>query len=416
MATSLNNQTAQSSTTVINDNNTQTNYANVLKKGKSRSYAPTKIPTKEEAIVFPISNDSTNENYAEALLDTLQPDQIRFVSRMSNARLCVYLDSKQTVDHFMQHKGCITINNVRLNARRLLNPAKKLVLSNVGPNIPNDVIEAALRSLGLQLNSPIIYLNAGFSNGVLKHVLSFRRSVYYNCPPNEEELNIPSSIQIEYEDERSRIFLSTEQTIQCFLCKETGHLAKNCTSTPQTESANILENDFKSTQESNFSTQNSEIVHENSAQNLENNLKRDNPPSSTGSQVDNNEINQIPTSIKLPKAKRQKTETKPPKPLQLTEEESTNIKQQIEAIRNTEIKPCPFTADAFLEFLPLLRTKDKIQHAKKLTPDLNTISSIMEEIKPLVLASTKRTLTAFQKTITSDPPSQDNDTDDQDSN
>ena len=102
--------------------------------------------------------------------------------------------------------------------------------------------------------------------------------------------------------------------------------------------------------------------------------------------------------------------------MKLTEEESINIKRQIEASRNTQIKPCPFTADAFLEFLPLIRTKDKIQHAKKLAPDLNTMSSIIDEIKPLVLASTKRTLTAFQKKITSDSPSQDNDTDDQESN
>jgi hypothetical protein len=66
------------------------------------------------------------------------------------------------------------------------------------------------------------------------------------------------------------------------------------------------------------------------------------------------------------------------------------------------LKPCPFTADDFIELIPLLRRSDKIQCAKKLTPDLNVISEIIDKIKPLVLASTKRTLTTFQKSVTTD--------------
>jgi len=288
MATQLVKPTVSSNTSEsIVIENTQPTYANSLKINKSRARAPIMSPKKEDAIIFPIAEDVTNENYAEAMLQSVKPEQIRFVSRLSNGRLSIYLDSKNTVDEFMQNTGFILVNNMKLVACRLINPAKKLIISNINP-----YIEKALKTLGLQLNSPIVYLNAGFSNTVLKHVLSFQRSVYISCGNGENEPDIPSSIIIKHEEEESRIFLNSEQTIRCFMCKQEGHLARNCTSVPTNENTPEI------------------LIDNNNDQNP--NLKRQSPPSTVDSMPENKIESQ--KEMKRPSKKTKKDE-KIPKPI-----------------------------------------------------------------------------------------------------
>lgn len=156
-------------------------YSTVTKTRHPRTTMHVKTPSKEDAIIFPVIDNTTNEQYALALTESLKPDSIYFVSRMSNCRICIYLDSKITVNFFMQDKRYIILNDTRINARRLVNPTKKLILSNAPPIIPHEFLEKELKQItDLQLCSPVIYVNAGFVADSTKHVLSFRRSVYYS--------------------------------------------------------------------------------------------------------------------------------------------------------------------------------------------------------------------------------------------
>jgi len=143
----------------INVNNNTKNYATVVKKVKTH-FTPIIPPRKEDAIIFPVVDDIANENYALAMIDTIKPENIRFVSRLFNGRVCIYLDSKSTVDHFMQEKGYIQIKYIKIAARRLINPAKKIILSNVSPIIPDDLLAKELiKATGPKLCSPVTYIS-----------------------------------------------------------------------------------------------------------------------------------------------------------------------------------------------------------------------------------------------------------------
>lgn len=51
---------------------------------------------------------------------------------------------QSTIDNLIANHQNITVNNQIINIRRLVNPAKKLILSNVCPTIPNSITESSL--------------------------------------------------------------------------------------------------------------------------------------------------------------------------------------------------------------------------------------------------------------------------------
>lgn len=100
----------------------------------------------------------------------------------------------------------------------------------------------------------MVYVNAGCKNEMLKHILSFRRTIYYE--PSEERNKIPSKINVVYENEEYNIFLTTDESITCFFCKEHGHIQRNCQNPPKLNYSllNTIEKstfDVNETQENN---------------------------------------------------------------------------------------------------------------------------------------------------------------------
>ncbi|KAL1488175.1 hypothetical protein ABEB36_015133 [Hypothenemus hampei] len=67
---------------------------------------------------------------------------------------------------------------------------------------------------------------------------NFRRQVYI-LP--EDIGKVPEMIQIQYEDTKYNIFF-TSDTLNCFLCKESGHIAKNCPKFQECESLSKSKN------------------------------------------------------------------------------------------------------------------------------------------------------------------------------
>ncbi|CAH1110460.1 unnamed protein product [Psylliodes chrysocephalus] len=123
----------------------------------------------------------------------------------------------------MTNYGQIKINGQTVTARRLITPAERLVLSNVCPTIPHDLILQELQNIGLSFVSPMVFLKINSTSPEFSHILSFRRQIYVN-PPN---FNVPESIIINHEDTSYRIFLSLDN-LTCCNCKKAGHKASNC--------------------------------------------------------------------------------------------------------------------------------------------------------------------------------------------
>ncbi|KAL1490831.1 hypothetical protein ABEB36_013458 [Hypothenemus hampei] len=95
------------------------------------------------------------------------------------------------------------------------------------PSIPHEIIEAVVKDLGFILTSPISFMKASIPGDEYNHILSFRRQAYI-IPPTDS-FNLQTSALISHDGLEHQIFLSSDR-MECFICKEVGHIAMNCTS------------------------------------------------------------------------------------------------------------------------------------------------------------------------------------------
>ena len=182
------------------------------------------FPTKEQAIVTDALEGVSIKDYTVTIGNITDPRNIRFVSRISHGRICLYLNSQETVDKLLNTHKFINIGTHTLQLRPLVSKSKRIILSNVCPIIPHKVIEDKLTDLNIALKSQISFIRAGMNDPRYSHILSFRRQVYVDP---EDIKNLPETIQVNFENTLYWIYISTDR-LTCFLCKEEGHLAKYC--------------------------------------------------------------------------------------------------------------------------------------------------------------------------------------------
>lgn len=205
----------------------KTSFSNVLKASA--------FPKKDQAIIYPVIEGIQIRDYVVATGKVVGPTNVLFASRMSNNRVCIYLSSSEVVNSFVDAKGGVDINDIFVPARKLILPAKRIILSNVSPCIPHYVIEEVFKMKNIKTVSPISFIGAGIGLDEYRHVCSFRRQVFIHL---EQSVEVPSSLLISFESEEYRIFLSDDK-LKCFRCKEEGHIAANCS---VMEPANIVIN------------------------------------------------------------------------------------------------------------------------------------------------------------------------------
>lgn len=191
---------------------------------KKKVASKTIFPKEDQAIILTSITGIPIKDYIVNLSEVVGPENIQFASKISHNRVCVYLSSKQCVDDFMIHHGGIPIGDVFVSARRLITPASRIVISNVPPHIPHEVVESTLKDSNLKVVSPVSYVGMGLGLPKLHHVCSFRRQVYIVLNENKD---LPSSVMVSGEGKKHRIFLSTDE-IKCFVCRNSGHISKNC--------------------------------------------------------------------------------------------------------------------------------------------------------------------------------------------
>lgn len=207
-------------------------YANVTSK--------TTYPKKDQAIVLDSIDGITLRDYLLSLSTVTKPTSIRFISRIANSRICVYLDSKQTADELVDVIKNVKVKDNLLEIRPLITRNKRIVLSNVCPIIPHELIVEKFKDINIKILSPITYMRVGIPDPGFSHIMSFRRQLYVSP---EDEKRLPDSMQINYEDTNYWIYI-TNDSMKCFVCNNMGHLANHC---PQ--------NNKRSPQVNNNSTQ-----------------------------------------------------------------------------------------------------------------------------------------------------------------
>ena len=181
-------------------------------------------PSKDQAIILDSLEGVPVQDYLLAISTVVDKSDIRYISKISHGRVCIYLSSKEIADKLTDNNVKITIGNHKLEIRPLMSKSKRIILSNVCPIIPSTIIEEELLKHGIKPTSQITYTRAAASLPGFTHVLSFRRQMYLSP---EDELKMPASLPIIYDGTNYWIYLSSEKLI-CFNCKQEGHLAKHC--------------------------------------------------------------------------------------------------------------------------------------------------------------------------------------------
>lgn len=199
-----------------NENISQQSFSNITKQFR--------FPTKHQAIVFNSVDGVKLEEYIVSLGSKIKPKNILFSSRMSNNRVCMYLASQELVDKFMRDIKTINIKNEEIHARRLISPSERIVLSNVCPSIPHEIIEKEITTLGLKPMSPMTFLRVAISNPEYSHIMSFRRQIYIEPLVNT---TLPDSFLISFENTQYRIYVTSDNQT-CYICKQKDHIAAEC--------------------------------------------------------------------------------------------------------------------------------------------------------------------------------------------
>ncbi|KAK2578375.1 hypothetical protein KPH14_000838 [Odynerus spinipes] len=143
------------------------------------------FPTKEQAIIMDAIDGVPIKEYTMAIAKVISSVNIRFASRISNGRICMYLANQQLVEKLTDTNVNITIRTHLLRIRPLISRAKRIILSNVCPIIPHDIIEKKLIDMGIECSSRLTFIRAGMNKPGFSHILSFRRQIYVE--PNDVE-------------------------------------------------------------------------------------------------------------------------------------------------------------------------------------------------------------------------------------
>jgi len=126
--------------------------------------------SREQALVFNSIDGMSQRDYILALGKIVSPKNIVYVSRISNNRFCIFLSSKQIQDSLLESTQTITVNDNLIQIRRLINPSKRIVISNVCPFILNLVILDSLKKINIAPVSEIAYLKASINIEGYEHI------------------------------------------------------------------------------------------------------------------------------------------------------------------------------------------------------------------------------------------------------
>lgn len=217
--------------------------------------------TRRHGIKVPVGSDCSVEECSLAVGQVIGHESIRSASRMNSA-MVLFLDSVDKVNKIVEQG--IVVKNAYTPVFPLVNPAKKILLSNVPPFIKDDVLERELSRYG-QFVSAIKKIPVGCKSPLLKHVVSFRRQAFMVLKQGVDELNVSFKFKIDGFD---YVIFATTETMKCFICKTEGHLARGCPEKEREKESVLIE-----TQSSNTTTEIEVPENQHNESRIENNVE-----------------------------------------------------------------------------------------------------------------------------------------------
>lgn len=218
------NQPQQSAFQPIGNNGPSTSDSQVQRSYSSATQVH-KYPGMDLGVVIEAKEELTIADYAVAMGKLIGNQNLTHISHVSKQRVCIYLKTKEVLEKFLEDHQTVRVKKHVLKVKPYVSTPKRVVISNVNPSIPNDVIVNKLKEVGLNVSATkISNIKAGIKEPGFEHLLSFRRQFF--VPPEQIDL-VPSSLNITYQNNSFWIYLSAGNP-KCFICKAEGHIAKSC--------------------------------------------------------------------------------------------------------------------------------------------------------------------------------------------
>lgn len=412
----------QSEDKMNNMSSSTTTYATHTKLSPVKSF---KHPTAEQAIMFDHVEGSQIRDYMLAIYKLVGGAQnIIAASRVSGGRVIIYLASTEIVNGFQETHGGFPFGENFIRTRRLKSPAKKIILSNVSPEIPNSELEKVLTSkLNLSLASPINLLRAFPKDDLFSHIICWRRQVYIQT--SEEKPSLPSFVSFEYADHTYRIYINSDE-LTCFKCGNRGHKAEDCQDEPEAGVNNSMQPIIHAGMTLLPSITDFPPLKPKQA-------KAKLPPTPAAAQqkrgastidsvddADNSSDTNLPPNAETNRQVHKKTKVENTNveinksPPFLSEADTEKVGKIINDLKTSKAIHHSIKAEEFVEFLASTRgSKNKTELARSFTENMEHLLLILDEIKPEVDKNVKKTITALQKALQQLPESSDSESHDQ---
>lgn len=183
-------------------------------------------PVKEQGLSVDAFDNSTVDDYLTAIRQKLpENSSVTHISRITKGRVGFFVESVKTAEYLLTaENNILTVCGRNTFIRPLYEKAKRVIISNVSPILPNKYILQKLRDMGVIPKSKITLVKAGSQDPENKNVHSWRRQMFVDADDVDK---LPGSATFNYMDINFHIFFTT-QSMTCFFCKEAGHLVKNC--------------------------------------------------------------------------------------------------------------------------------------------------------------------------------------------
>lgn len=168
----------------------------------------------------PVMNCSV-EDCVLAVGNAVGFNSIISASRMNSA-VVIFLDTIENVNSVVQTG--VVIQDTFTPVIPLVQPARKITLSNVPPFIKDELLIKELSRHG-KVVSQMKRIPLGCKSPLLKHVVCFRRQIHMILKSDLDELNVSFKFKIDGFD--YVVFVSSD-TMKCFGCGQTGHVRRAC--------------------------------------------------------------------------------------------------------------------------------------------------------------------------------------------
>lgn len=183
------------------------------------------MPTKKFAIVIENTQAVSQDSVLRAVADIVSGANIHYVTRLSGGRICVYLSNEECVNKMCQEGG-VVIDVEYFPVRRYVTEATKFVISNCPPEFSDDDLKKLLEPYGRIVSAPS-RLRVNTAHNDLKHVKSWRRSIYIIIPSDSNDPPKKIPIVNNADGTKSILYVDRDELV-CAHCLAPGHIKEKC--------------------------------------------------------------------------------------------------------------------------------------------------------------------------------------------